>query len=446
MNTATTIVAPATPHGIGGIAVIRISGPQSRNIALKLCGKTLMNRVATHIIINDLRGAPIDRGVATFFSNPASYTGEDVLEVSCHGNPVLVQKVVSACIAAGAVLAEPGEFTRRAFIHGKMDLIQAESVGALIQSQSEESAKLNLSLLDGVLSNKFISIRNTLIEQLSRVEFELDISEEDLQPELLRWLRKSVEATTNALNELLGSYARGRLLTQGAQVVLVGKPNVGKSTLLNRLVGFDRAITSPDPGTTRDAIDVSVVLDGVTIRFVDTAGLRPSASDVEKEGISRSYNYAEKSDCVVLVVDSVNDHEPNGGYWLPSASFTIFNKTDLLSPENIKTLRKANPDWIFISALNGNGIEDLQNKIKDFLGVNRSLADTVALTTARQTASVKKALLALRAARSLLGDAPQYELVAQEIRESIDALDKILGKTTPDDILNNIFGSFCVGK
>lgn len=449
MITPATIVAPATPHGVGGIAVIRLSGSTSYSIGKKLFKVALDDRFATYVKIYGLSGNIIDLGIATFFKKPRSYTGEDILEISCHGNPVIVQRVVETCTGLGARLAEPGEFTRRAFINGKLDLVQVESVGALIQAQSNESASLNMRLLEGGLSKKFDLIKQVLMQNLSLVEFELDISEDDLQPDLKENLHLGFSVLREKLSHLSESYQRGRLLSRGARVVIVGNPNIGKSTLLNRLAGFDRAITSPEPGTTRDPVDVTLVIDGVSVNIVDTAGLREATGEIEKEGVSRTLQYAETADLILELCDPEN---PDGKNTASSFSASIqklhvFNKIDLLDNNALSELRQAHPESCFISALSGKGLDILESKIKASLGINRALSSGIALTTARQMDAVKNALSSVNKAHNLLSvPVVEYALVALELHEALHSIDRILGKTTPDDILNNIFGAFCVGK
>ncbi|NOZ04621.1 MAG: tRNA uridine-5-carboxymethylaminomethyl(34) synthesis GTPase MnmE, partial [FCB group bacterium] len=280
-------MAPATPFGVGGVAIVRLSGPSTKQIISLLLQKPktssfcLEPRQATLATLFDQNKVPFEDAVVTFFKAPHSYTGEDVVEISCHGNPIVVQKIVSVCCFYGARIAEPGEFTRRAFLNGKMDLIQAESVATFIHSQSEESTALNFRLLKGSLSKKFEALKTGIIKALSLVEFELDISEEELMPNLRSDLFSILDPLLEEIDKLIRSYRQGHLLTDGALVVIVGKTNVGKSTLLNALSEKDRAITSHHPGTTRDPIDVSLFIDGVPIKLVDTAGLRKAKSEIE---------------------------------------------------------------------------------------------------------------------------------------------------------------------
>ena len=340
MSTATdTIVAPATPFGYGGIAVIRLSGPSSKNIARAitfLSGEKkspFKPRQATHVLIAEKNGKTFDEGLITFFKSPTSYTGEDSFEISCHGNPTIVHKIIGRCCEEGARVAEPGEFTRRSFINGKIDLLQAESVSSLIYSKSYESAALNHRILRGKLSDQIRKIKEKLVSLLTQVEFELDFSEEDLQPKLRNDILSKMIIIQNTTKNLLNTRKEGRLLMDGAIVVIAGKPNVGKSTLLNSLTETDRAITSPTPGTTRDSIEVPLLLSGVPVRFFDTAGIRRGAADVEREGIRRTKKLTQKADIVLSLYEHHKDstHKHKAAYVQPSIH--IINKTDLIKPK-----------------------------------------------------------------------------------------------------------------
>lgn len=445
-----TIVAPATPYGIGGIAVVRLSGPQSLLIVNKLINNNhlgLKPRYATLVNIQDEDGVVIDESVVTFFKAPNSYTGEDSIEISCHGSPVVVDKIISTCCHFGARIAEPGEFTKRAFINGKMDLVQAEAVASLIHSQSEESSRLNLRLLHGELSKKLNAFRQSLIDAISKVEFELDISEDELQPDLNNQVSSLVKKQIKQIQALLSSYKQARLLNRGALVVIAGLPNVGKSTLLNTLSETDRAITNSLPGTTRDAIDVPLILDGVPINLVDTAGIRQTSEGIEREGVNRTFNYLKKADLIILVHDPELIETLYGDYPNNVPSLEIMNKVDLLTKTELEQTQRSHSAWLLLSAKTGYNIKLLKQQIKISLGITGSLSDNITITTSRQQRALKHCFDKLNATAELL-NSPRcaYELVSIELREALDAIGTILGQTTPDDILNNIFNQFCVGK
>lgn len=436
-----TIVAPATPYGVGGISIVRLSGPESKHIALTLSGGgDIVANCAVFSSLYDKNNASFEQAVITYFKSPNSYTGEDIVEISCHGNPLLVQKIVDLCLSCGSRLADPGEFTLRAFANGKMDLLQAESVSGLIHSQSYDAATLNFHVLRGRLSEKFNLVQKAIITLLSAVEYYIDISEEETPKQDVLSMLSQFDPIIEELQSLLTSYNTGRLLTEGAQVVLIGEPNVGKSTLLNALSNSDRAITSPTPGTTRDSVDVRVVLGGIPVRFVDTAGLRAANSKIEQEGVRRTLDALTKADLVLYIISP--DVKTDSGI-LSSINvryLLLHNKSDLRSapPETDKHLE--------ISAKTGAGIPDLRKQITESLSVT-SAAKQLALTTARQYNAAKDCFDSLRTAKSFISaDAFEAELCSFELRNALTALSSILGKTTPDDILNNIFDHFCVGK
>lgn len=447
-----TIVAPATPHGIGGIAVVRIGGPQSLSILGKLINNKDLGPELTHKSVQFLKlfddnSYQIDETICTFFKSPSSYTGEDLVEVSCHGNPIIVEKIVLACIHFGARMAEPGEFTQRAYVNGKMDLIQAEAVASLIHAKSEESSVLNLRLLSGELSSQLSEIRDELINIASLIEFELDISEDDLQPNLIEKVSSVVVNLQGQVGQLLRSYQQARLLNKGALVVIAGAPNVGKSTLLNALSESDRAITSSLPGTTRDAIDVPLILDGVPINLVDTAGIREAREEIEQEGVRRSVDYLNRSDLII----SVHDLSTLGTRSISPTNeipiIEILNKVDLMDKNDINIIENSDNSILFLSAKTGENIDILRQQIKKSLGISSVLTDTLSIINSRQQIALKNCEKKLNASLELLKDTDTaFELLSIEIREALDAVDSLLGKTTPDDILNNVFNHFCVGK
>ena len=447
-----TIVAPATPHGIGGIAVVRLSGPQSLLVVHKLLNNNNLRtpfkpRHATLVNLWDDNNIAIDESILTFFEAPNSYTGEDLIEISCHGSPVVVEKIISTCCHFGARIAGPGEFTQRAFINGKMDLVQAEAVASLIHSQSEESSRLNLRLLHGALSKKLNTLRQKLIDAVSMVEFELDISEDELLPDLNNQVLKILTDQIGHVKSLLGSYKQARMLNHGALVVIAGPPNVGKSTLLNTLSETDRAITSNLPGTTRDAIDVPLLLDGVPINLVDTAGIHHAVEKIEQEGVSRTFNYLKKADLIIFVHDPGLVETPFGDYPKNIPIIEIINKVDLLNKTETGSLHNTYSKRLFLSAKTGFNIKLLKQQIKKSLGISSSLSDRITITTNRQQRALKQCHDKLNAAIDILNNSRcAYELVSIELREALDSIGMILGKTTPDDILKNVFNQFCVGK
>ncbi|NOZ03374.1 MAG: tRNA uridine-5-carboxymethylaminomethyl(34) synthesis GTPase MnmE [FCB group bacterium] len=439
-----TIVAPATPPGVGGLAVVRLSGPQSGDIlkALDSQHRPPKHRQATFLRLEDSTGLIFDDAMATFFRSPNSYTGEDMAEISCHGNPLIVQQLVSSCCTRGARIADPGEFTKRAFVLGKMDLIQAEAVASFIEAQSLESTRLHHRLLRGDLSTRLVALKTKLMSLLQSVEYALDISEEEIEPGFLPGLLKDTTSLDRSTSNLLATYQRGHLLTFGATVVLTGPPNSGKSTLLNRLSNSERAITSPDPGTTRDFIDVQFTLEGIPVTLIDTAGLRESRDSIEEAGITRTRTLMKDADILVWI-QSATDKSPEELSLPKKPDIVLLNKSDLLD----SSMKNTDPNVLFISALYGDGMEAFKSKLLKNLGGAPLLSSGVALTTARQHAALISFQRPIRQSLTILHSPnPSLELISFEFRDALESLDVLLGKTTPDDIIRAIFSNFCVGK
>ena len=436
-----TIVAPATPPGYGGVSIVRISGSLSIALTKKICKRrsSFSHRRPTLSSVYNNAGNIIDNAVITFFENPQSYTGEDVLEISCHGNPIIVDQIVSTVCGFGARLADPGEFTKRAFLNGKLDLVQAESVSKLIESRSIEAANINSKILSGSLSKTLNTIRESVVGVLAELEFEFDISEnESLIPNLITKSYKTINNNILACKNLVASYEEGRLFNHGARVVIYGNPNVGKSTLLNALIGKDRAITSDMPGTTRDTVDADIVLGGIPVTLIDTAGIRSASSGVESAGIKRSFDEIKNADLLINVVTSEDGVAEKTQ---TKNTLIVFNKIDLVVPSKKMT------DIIPVSALLGDGIAGLKNTIKEKLISKNTPGSDIVLTTRRQEIAITGCKNSLSASLKYLNkDAPELEIVAFELRDSINHIDALMGKTTVDDILNKVFSGFCVGK
>ena len=436
-----TIVAPATPPGYGGVSIVRVSGGLSTRLVKQLCKRKSLfsHREPTLAPVYVGSGEIIDNAIFTFFKGPRSYTGEDTLEISCHGNPVIVNQIVSIVCGFGARIAQPGEFTKRAFLNGKLDLLQAESVSKLIESRSLEAANINNKILSGALSKKLNTIKESIVGVLAELEFEFDVSEnESLTPNLIIKSYKIINNNILACKNLIDSYVSGLLFNSGARVVLYGNPNVGKSTLLNALLEKDRAITSEAPGTTRDTVEAEIVLGGVPVTLIDTAGIRNATSGIESAGIKRSYDEIKRADLLINVVTGKSGIDKNAQ---TKKTIIVFNKIDLIAPPKRMT------DIVPVSALLGGGVTHLKKVIKDKLISKNSQTSDTTLTTMRQKIAITSCKNSLDESLKYLNKgAPELEIVAYELRDSINHIDTLMGKTTVDDILNKVFSGFCVGK
>ena len=434
-----TIVAPATPFGHSGVAVTRISGPLSFPIINQLSKKRgFTNRLATVCSITDSNGNTIDRCVVTVYKKPSSYTGEDVVEISSHGNPTTVQYIILSVCAAGARTAEAGEFTKRAFINGKLDLVQVEAVASLINSKSIENTRHQQKILRGTLSLSINNLRTKIVSLLGRLEHQMDIDEEDWPSTPPSWLVGGVDAVYLKVRHFKKTAQLGRLLNRGATVVIAGPPNVGKSSLLNTLSQSSRSIVSSSPGTTRDTIEVELLMRGVPVLFIDTAGLRQPKDEIEKEGVRRTKNFLKRADLVLSLTDNPKSKKPlNAG----APTLSVLNKSDLRSNKTKK------PEVIHISAKIGTGVPLLKRKISQQLGINKISTDAPSLSTSRQQVAMVRCSDAIQRSRSLIKKQHlDIEIIAFELREALNAVDALLGKTSPEDILDHVFNSFCVGK
>jgi tRNA modification GTPase len=431
-----TIAAIATPAGRGGIGVVRVSGALVPRIAAALLGALPAPRLATLSAFRDRHGETIDEGLALHFPAPHSYTGEAVLELHGHGGPVVVQALLAACLDAGARLAEPGEFTRRAFLEGKLDLAQAEAVADLIDAASREAARSALRSLSGEFSAAIGALQARLVELRALTEAMLDFPEEEVDALHRQDAAARLDEARRALAEVLAKSRRGSLLRAGIQVVLTGRPNVGKSSLLNRLAGEERAIVTSIPGTTRDALREPILIEGVPLVVVDTAGLRESHDEIERLGMQRAQAELERADLVIAVFEASRGRDELPGLPTAPASIDVYNKLDL-APGFVPP-----GDAIAVSAKTGEGLEALRQRILRAAGWSSS-GEPVFLARERHLRALAEAATHLAAAA---GEAQRWEFFAEELRLAHAALGRITGEFSADDLLGEIFARFCIGK
>ena len=444
-----TIAAIATAPGRGGVGVIRVSGSKLLPFALALTGKTPQARYATLAEFQAADGTAIDSGLLLYFPNPHSFTGEDVLELQGHGGPVVMQMLLARCLDLGARLAEPGEFSRRAFLNGKLDLAQAEAVADLIDAATTSAARSAVRSLQGEFSKAIHGLTDELIKLRMLVEATLDFPEEDIDflkaANAFGWLE-------NLQLRLAGIFDRagqGKLLQSGLHVVLAGQPNVGKSSLLNRLAGDDLAIVTPIAGTTRDALRSTIQIEGIPLHIIDTAGLRDTQDEVEKIGIERSWREIERADVILLLVDArqgVGEADREILARLPERlqRITIHNKIDLAGTPPERHEESA-ATAISLSARSGDGIELLRRELLRIAGWHQT--EDVFIARERHLRALALAQEHLAAARQVVtGAMPALELFAEELRLTQQALGEITGEFTADDLLGVIFSRFCIGK
>jgi tRNA modification GTPase len=444
--TSDTIVALSTPPGVAALAVIRLSGPESRTIIDQLVTEKV-NGKPGHAVYRTLahQARTLDDVVLTFWHAPYSYTGEDTVEISCHGNPHIVENIIEACLALGARAARPGEFTQRAFLNDKLSLTQAEGLLDLLYAPTERALASARAMKEGKLGHALEAVRAELVDLLSHLEASLDFAEEGIEPRVGSEFSARVETIRDKINQLIRTAPLGRILQEGALAVIVGEPNVGKSSLLNALLREDRAIVAPTPGTTRDLIEAICNVRGLPLRLIDTAGQRDSTDPVEIEGNRRARALLPNAQLLLHVVEA---HQPY-----------VTTKIDL--PENIPNLLIANksdlgrhaslpPNAIFLSALKGEGLGDLEAKIESALLYEvADVADeteTVLTINARQNATLERAAQSLDRARKALRDSVGLELVSVELRDALHDLAEVIGETDNEDILTRLFQNFCIGK
>jgi len=474
-----TICAVATPSGEGGVGIVRVSGSGALPIASKIVrlrcekslldltshqmylGKFLWDQFSTSEKVKEGNTTVLDEVLVVVMRTPRSYTGEDVVEIHGHGGPLIVQAICEALTQVGARMAQPGEFTKRAFLNGRLDLTQAEAVLDTIQAKSLHSLKLAQEHLQGGLSGVIKGHRDALVKLLAHVEAGMDFGEEDIQFIEQRELREKVRKMVGAIEKLIGSAQEGRIIREGIRTVILGRPNVGKSSLLNAILDVDRAIVSKIPGTTRDVLEESVMVDGVMIRLFDTAGLRETTDELEQEGMTRAEGVIKQADVLIMTFDQSQplmeqdlrfitcyNHQPR---------VMILNKHDLpprFSLDDFQAIVKENdsPDdhetaYVQASAVTGEGIDQVKRSLKKLaLGHRQEAGDSVLVSRLRHKVLLQQAAEALHNALTAIDDTQSAECVALELRMVLQALGEIVGIVTNEDILDQIFREFCIGK
>jgi len=436
-----TIAAIATPAGRGGVGVIRISGSQAEAIARRLCGtdEELKPRYARYANFLDADGGILDAGIVLFFRAPASYTGEHVAEIQAHGSPVLLRALLERILELGARQADPGEFSRRAVRNGKLHLEQAEAIADCINADTLRAARQAQRHLQGEFGLQVSALLDEITNLVAHVEACLDFPEEEIPQPLFRQLRSSVrDGLLQPIDRVLATSAFGERLFQGASIAILGAPNVGKSTLLNRLAGRERAIVSPKPGTTRDILEVDFELYGIPLRLLDTAGLRDSSDDIEHEGIQRARQAGQSADLTIAMADASDSKtwEP-----LPGADVYVMNKCDLIAE------RHAFPErYRCISASTGEGVEELLGHLARRLGDVPTGEEGILVTSRRHRQQIERAKEHLLKGEAMLDDAISLDLVALEWRRAWSCLAEILGVGDVEHILDRVFSRFCIGK
>lgn len=444
-----TIAAIATPAGIGGIGIIRISGSKSVSILRNITARELTPRQAMFCKFYDNSGQVVDEGIALYFPKPNSYTGEDVCEIQCHGGPVLLDLLLQSVIEQGARTANPGEYTQRAYLNGKLDLAQAEAIADLINSSTASAALSAMRSLQGEFSKRIQHLMDLLTKLRMYVEAAIDFPEEEIDFLQNQELAKSLKSIRKKLKKLKNQATQGNLLREGLRVVIAGLPNAGKSSLLNRFAGKERVIVTPIAGTTRDSIDVTVNLDGLPVHFTDTAGLGETSDVVEAEGVRRAWEAIDKADLILYTIDDSKGFADEDRHFMDrlehSKLVEVRNKADLtgMNAENNSSSQAC--EKIYVSARHGTGMRELIQQIQRVAGISTG-EEGLFLARRRHIESIRKSLDFVDNAQKAFVNGSAGELMAQDLRDAHDALGEVVGLVSPDELLGEIFSNFCIGK
>ena len=447
-----TIVAISTALGYSGIGVVRISGPEAANIAgrfFRTSISELRHKIPAVGYWFDSRGQRIDQVIVTFFRAPHSYTGEDVIEISAHGNPFSLRRIVETIRISEARLATPGEFTLRAVVHGKMDLLQAEAVREYIEAQTEQQSKTALRQMEGGVSKRLGPLKNRVVDLIARLEAGIDFAEDDVEVPSNAAVVEQIRSIQSELDTVRATFGYGKLLSTGLKLPILGKPNVGKSSLFNCLISADRSIVTEIPGTTRDVLMETVSLDGVPLRFADTAGVRETTDIVETIGVARTFETLAESDYALVVLDGSTCLDSDDRRILDKVAtlphLIVINKADL--PQKIDLAGLVGRERVCVSARTRQGLDSLEGVLRAFLLKQKGdLADDVMLTNVRQYEAVSKAADALDTAGCALSDGIPHEMALLDLYGALGALNELTGEVVTEDILDRIFSTFCIGK
>jgi tRNA modification GTPase len=454
-----TIIAPITAASGGSVSLIRLSGKDAFDITLKyFSNKQFKERIGNRIYSGYLKNrndSILDQVVVSYFKNPKSYTGEDIIEISFHANPIIINSALDLFINEGCRYADPGEFTQRAFINGKIDLVQAEAVADLINAKSKRVLNNSIKNLDGVLSKEINNLKEGLINTASLLELDLDFTEEDLEIIKKDDILKNIEPILKKITQLSDTYQHNKILNKGIEILIIGKPNVGKSSLMNSLIKSDRVIVSDIPGTTRDTIHEDVIQNGHIVRYIDTAGIHYTDNKIEIEGVERAKKLIKRADILLLILDLSNPFnnddiklfniiEKN----IKTPSLIIGNKTDKeIYSDNLNYIKNTNKSIIKISVLKNIGLDKLKENINNTINsIDRIDINEIYISNFRHYEALNKAKEYLKNIIKGVNNSIGYEFLALDLRQAIEEMSEILGEVTTDDILNNIFSHYCIGK
>ena len=458
-----TIVAISTAIGNGGIGIIRMSGKESFKILEKIFknskGEKLdLNKIKGYTIqygtiVDSKTNEKIDEVLVSFFKNPKSYTREDMCEINSHGGMIIEKQILEQCLKNGAILAEPGEFTKRAFLNGRIDLSQAESIIDLINSKTEKESKASINQLQGDLSNKINEIRHDLLDIMADIEASIDYPEYDIEEVTNSKALGILNNTKNKLESLKDTFRSGKILKEGIKTAIIGRPNAGKSSLLNKILKEERAIVSEIEGTTRDTIEEFITIKGIPLKIIDTAGIRKTSDKIEEIGVKKALDIAKDAELVLVILDNSKDLTEEDREILKLAesknSIILLNKVDLKENnlENSEELKKINKRIIKISAKNGNGIEELYNEIENMFQIKNLETDgEIIITNIRHKNQIEYAINNINEAINAVKNNLPIDIISISIKQTLEDLGKITGENVSEDIINEIFSKFCLGK